>query len=131
MAVNLLMTWVPSARRWTKKHNGKWYAISCRKLGVPETKEASWRAANDWWENQQQTIDKAPPSEEDLRANAVRVWSMVQDWSVLDERKPRAARRLTGRCWPVQEDQVPGRRHSRVDPTDAAESHRQSPDRKS
>jgi integrase len=85
MAVNLLMTWVPSARRWTKKHNGKWYAISCRKLDVPETKEASWRAANDWWEIQLRTIDKAPPSEEDLRANAVRVWSMVQDWNVLDE----------------------------------------------
>ncbi|HUE14747.1 MAG TPA: tyrosine-type recombinase/integrase [Planctomycetaceae bacterium] len=85
MAVNLLMTWVPSARRWTKKHNGKWYAVSCRKLGVPETKEASWRAANDWWENQQRTIDTAPPSEEDLRANAIRVWSMVQDWKVLDE----------------------------------------------
>jgi integrase len=85
MAVNLLMTWVPGARRWTKKHNGKWYAISCRKLGVPETKEASWRAANDWWENQQRTIDTAPPCEEDLRANAIRVWSMVQDWKVLDE----------------------------------------------
>src|SRR5579862_327589 len=85
MAVNLLMTWVPSARRWTKKYNGKWYAISCRKLGVPETKEASWRVANDWWENQQRTIDNAPPSEVDVRANAIRVWSMVQDWNALDE----------------------------------------------
>jgi hypothetical protein len=84
MPVNLHMTWVPG-RRWTKKFDGKWYAISCRKLGVPATKDASWRAANDWWENQQRSIETAPPTEEDLRANAFRVWSMVQDWKVLDE----------------------------------------------
>jgi hypothetical protein len=62
MAVNLQMTWVPSARRWTKKYRGKWYPVSCRKLDVPDTKDASRRAANDWWENQQRTIDNAPPS---------------------------------------------------------------------
>src|SRR5579862_5917863 len=85
MPVNLQMTWVASGRRWTKKYRGKWYAVSCRKLGTPATKDASWRAANDWWTNQQQSIDNAPPAEEDLRANAFRVWSMVQDWNILDE----------------------------------------------
>jgi integrase len=79
------MTWVASGRRWTKKYKGQWYAISCRKLGVPETKEASWRAANEWWENKQREADAAPPTEADLRANAFRVWSMVQDWQQLDE----------------------------------------------
>jgi integrase len=79
------MTWVPAGRRWMKKHNGKWYAISCRKLGVPPTKEASWRAANDWWEAKLKEIESAPPTEQELRANAFRVWSMVQDWQQLDE----------------------------------------------
>jgi integrase len=84
MPINLEMTWVPKGRRWTKKYRGTWYAVSCRRLGTPPTKESSWRAANDWWANQQRSIDNAPPSEEELRANAIRVWSMVQDWTVLD-----------------------------------------------
>jgi integrase len=85
MPVNLQMTWVASGRRWTKKYRGKWYAVSCRKLGTPPTKEASWRAANDWWIQQQRSVDNAPPTEEQVRANAFQVWSMVQDWAVLDE----------------------------------------------
>jgi integrase len=85
MPVHYHMTWVASGRRWMKKYNGKWYAISCRKLGVPETKEASWKAANAWWEDQQRIADSAPPTEQDLRANALKVWSMVQDWQQLDE----------------------------------------------
>jgi len=44
------MTWVESARRWRKRWRGKWYAVSCRQLGTAETKEASWRAANAWWD---------------------------------------------------------------------------------
>jgi len=79
------MTWVAAGRRWIKKYNGKWYAISCRKLQVPETKEASWKAANAWWEEQKRLADSAPPTEQDLRINHFRVWSMVQDWAVLDE----------------------------------------------
>jgi len=30
-------------------HGGQRYVRSCRQLGVPPTKEASYRAANDWW----------------------------------------------------------------------------------
>ena len=85
MPVNLLMTWVASGRRWTKKYRGKWYAVSCRKLGTPPTKEASWRAANEWWMQQQRSVDNAPPTQDQVRANAFQVWSMVQDWNVLDE----------------------------------------------
>src|SRR4051812_36769346 len=79
------MTWVASGRRWTKKHAGKWYAVSCKKLGVPETKEASWRAANEWWEATRKGVDSATTTEEDRKVNAFRVWSMVQDWGRLDE----------------------------------------------
>ncbi|MBX6312455.1 MAG: hypothetical protein IRY99_05975 [Isosphaeraceae bacterium] len=85
MAKRLHMTWVPAGRRWRKKYKDRWYAVSCRQLGTDETKEASWRAANEWWEQQQGIADNAPPTEEDLKANAFKVWSMVQDWSQLCE----------------------------------------------
>lgn len=79
------MTWVPSGKRWLKKHQGKMYAVSCRQLNCPETREGSVAAANAWWEAKQKEIEAIPPSEEDIRANAFKVWSMVQDWQQLDE----------------------------------------------
>ena len=55
----LHMTWVGSSRRWTKKYRDRWFAISCKKLGVPGTKEESWRAANAWWDVQKKAVDAA------------------------------------------------------------------------
>jgi integrase len=81
----LHMTWVPGSRRWRKLYKGKWYAVSCRQLGCEETKDASWRLANEWWERERGTADSAPPTEDDRRANAFKVWSMVQDWDGFDE----------------------------------------------
>ncbi len=80
-----LMTWMAPTRRWAKKHKGKMYFVSCRQLERPETKEASADAANAWWQAKLKEIESAPASEEDRRANAFRVWSMVQDWQQLDE----------------------------------------------
>ena len=85
VAKKLHMTWVAGTRRWRKLYRGKWYSVSCRQLGTAETKEASWKAANEWWEEQQRLANAAPPTEADLRANAFKVWSMVQDWQQLDE----------------------------------------------
>ncbi len=85
MARKLHMTWQASTRRWFKKYQGKIYAVSCRQLGTEPSKDASLAAANAWWEAKQTEIDTAPPTEEDLKANAIRVWTMVQDWKVLDE----------------------------------------------
>src|SRR5262245_7041219 len=79
------MTWVPAGRRWIKQLKGKMYAVSCRQLGTPETKEASASAANAWWEAKLKEIETAPLSELDQRVNAFKVWSMVQDWNTLDE----------------------------------------------
>ncbi|MFM7315444.1 MAG: tyrosine-type recombinase/integrase, partial [bacterium] len=42
-------------------------------------------AANDWWEARIQKIETAPPTEADLKANAFKVWEMVQNWSQIDE----------------------------------------------
>ncbi len=44
------MTWESGPRRWRKVYRGKTYTVSCKELGCPETKEGSYRAANEWWE---------------------------------------------------------------------------------
>ncbi len=85
MARKLHMTWQASTRRWFKKYHGRIYAVSCRQLGTEPSKDASLAAANAWWEAKQKEIVTAPPTEEELKANAIRVWTMVQDWKVLDE----------------------------------------------
>src|SRR4051794_9276613 len=85
MARKYHMTWQASTRRWFKKHRGKIFAVSCRQLGAPETKEGSCGAANAWWEAKLSEIENAPPTEQELRVNAFKVWSIVQDWQHLDE----------------------------------------------
>jgi integrase len=79
------MTWEASTKRWFKKHGRRMYAISCKKLGCPPKKEESAAAANAWWEAKLKEIETAPPTEQDRRANAFKVWSMVQDWQQHDE----------------------------------------------
>jgi integrase len=89
MPVAYQMSWVASTRRWKKMHRGKLYVVSCRQLGVPETKEASWRAANDWWQQQEGNADL--PTEDDRIARAVRFNRLVQDFGELDEESRRLA----------------------------------------
>jgi integrase len=57
MARKLLMSWIGSQKRWMKMYRGHRYAISCKALGTPATKEASWQAANRWWEAKQAELD--------------------------------------------------------------------------
>jgi integrase len=81
------MTWIPASRRWRKVKGGKVYVVSCRQLGTLETKEASWRAANEWWERQESLANI--PAEDDRLARAARISNLVRDFSKLDD----AARR--------------------------------------
>jgi hypothetical protein len=60
MPASFDMTWDASARRWTRMHKGIRYKVSCRQLGVPETKEASRQAANDWWRSKLAEIENRP-----------------------------------------------------------------------
>lgn len=57
MPRTLHMSWVGHQRRWTKMYRGRTYSVSCRQLDVPATKDASWAAANQWWEVKQAAID--------------------------------------------------------------------------
>jgi hypothetical protein len=66
-----LMTWVPVSRRWMKRYNGKLYAISCKQLGVPETKEDSFRAANEWWIEKEKEILLDARTAKEREASAV------------------------------------------------------------
>lgn len=85
MAKKYHMTWQASTKRWFKKYRGQIYAISCRQLKTPPTKEGSAAAANAWWEDKLKEIENTAPTEEEKRANSFRVWMMVQDWEKLDE----------------------------------------------
>jgi integrase len=57
------MTWVPRRRGWMKEYKGKKYAVSCRQLGAPDTKDGSYQQANEWWQRRRAEIDlqAAPP----------------------------------------------------------------------
>lgn len=64
MPRKLLMTYVSSQKRWTKKYNGKMFSVSCKQLGCPSSEAASWMAANLWWEAKQAEIDAQARQEE-------------------------------------------------------------------
>jgi integrase len=59
MAMKCLMSWIKSRKGWMKEYKGKKYTISCRQLGTPESKEASYQAANAWWTARKAQIDAA------------------------------------------------------------------------
>lgn len=57
MPASYLMSWEPKSRRWWKQYKGKRYVVSCRQLGTPETKEASYQLANAWWIARKAALD--------------------------------------------------------------------------
>ena len=65
MALKTEMTWEKAKLRWRKMHKGKIHTVSCEALGVPATKEGSYRAANAWWWAKRAELDgatdEAPP----------------------------------------------------------------------
>jgi hypothetical protein len=51
------MTWLPKDARWRKWYRQKLYYVTCDTLGMPATKEGSYRAANEWWESKKVELD--------------------------------------------------------------------------
>jgi integrase len=93
MARKLEMTWNAKRKGWLKNFKGKIYNVSCRQLGVPPTKEASWERANAWWLQKKLQLDAQPDQAEqaqDQAAAAFRVWSFMQDFDKLDTPTRRA-----------------------------------------
>jgi integrase len=92
MPRTLLMSWVPVRRGWMKWYKGHSYSVSCRQLEAEPTKEASWQAANEWWEEK----------EAELRQRAVAPAPTIDPASqgikdLLDRFSVKDLRRLAGR----------------------------------
>jgi integrase len=78
MAIQDLMTWEPRKDRWRKIYKGQLYTISCYRLGVPSTKEASYKAANAWWLAKKTEIDGAEPG-----SDVIKELEKRRDWCLL------------------------------------------------
>lgn len=57
MPRNSVMSWEGEPHcRWVKMFKGSRYKVTCNELGTPRTKEASYQAANEWWQKTLATI---------------------------------------------------------------------------
>src|SRR5947208_3383727 len=89
------LTWDGSNRRWRVMHAGKRYVVSCRQLkgmgllgsGAPETKESSYKAANDWWQERMQANQTVTQPDSPL----IEELSRRRDWSRLKGETGQAA----------------------------------------
>jgi integrase len=88
MPANYLMSWMPKERRWKKLYRGTLYRVSCRQLGTPETKEGSWKAANEWWLATKSELDKPESDGRETRATKIgRLRRALKDWDDDDRRQ--------------------------------------------
>jgi integrase len=89
-----LMTWDSEHRRWRKLYKGARYVVSCRQLGAVETKEGSYRAANEWWRSKQVEIDgtRLPHP----HAETLELLARQRDWA-RQQGEAGLAAQLTGR----------------------------------
>lgn len=58
MPAEELMSWSIKQKRWYKRYRGRLYWIGPKTLKCEATKEASRKAANDWWAKKQTEIDE-------------------------------------------------------------------------
>ncbi len=71
-----------------KWHRGKNYSVSCRQLGVEPTKEASYQAANAWWEDKEAEIEAEPrPSAPPLDPASATIRDITVRYSIGDLRR--------------------------------------------
>jgi integrase len=86
------MSWVPARRGWMKWYKGHNFSVSCRQLDAEPTKEASWQAANDWWEEKVAELRQqaaVPPLTIDPASQGIK--NLLDRFSIKD------LRRLAGR----------------------------------
>ncbi len=73
------LTWDSTNTRWRVMYRGKRFVVSCRQLGTPESKEASYQAANAWWQAKRAEIDGQTLA--DPHYVAVKAIGQRIDWS--------------------------------------------------
>jgi hypothetical protein len=74
------ITWNVKQHRWFKKYRGKQFAVSPKELGTEATKEASYRAANDWWRSKKAELDAQPASPREPADDAIELLTAKRDW---------------------------------------------------
>jgi integrase len=74
------MSWVPGRRGWMKEYKGRKYAVSCRQLNAPETKEGSCRQANAWWSAKKAELDGYVPAPT-VPGSPAAVAALLQAWA--------------------------------------------------
>ena len=79
MPVSFDLTWDATNKRWRIMHKGQRYVVSCRQLGAPPTKEASYRAANDWWRQKLADIEGQVPT---MRGQLIKE---LETWKARDQ----------------------------------------------
>ena len=86
------MSWVPARKGWMKWYKGHNYSVSCRQLEADPTKESSWQAANDWWEQKEAELrQEAVPPTLTIDPASQRIKDLLDRFSIKD------LRRLAGR----------------------------------
>ena len=91
MARKELMGWQTSQKRWFKKYRGKMFAVSCRQLGVPQTKDGSLLAANIWWEAKQAELDAQPVCPIRQAKEVHQTYQKMAQWHIANGDKEQAA----------------------------------------
>jgi integrase len=88
-----LMTWDAKNARWRKWYKKTLYVVSCIQLGVPPTKEQSYRGANAWWTAKKIYLDAItpPPKHPCIQDELER----RRDWARKED--PKLAEELTSR----------------------------------
>ena len=83
----ILMTWEgPPNFRWSKMYKGTRYRVTCDELKAHvDTKEATWKAANEWWERKLANL-LGHPAEAERQANE-RNWEVA--WKTLGGADPK------------------------------------------
>ena len=77
MPRKMLMSWDGNRARWTKMYKGRRYLVTCFALGVPGTMQASYQAANNWWEAKKAEIDGYTPAPKDTAAQQ----ALLEGWA--------------------------------------------------
>jgi len=61
------MSWEDEKQRWVKMYKGVRYRVTCEDLRAPlNTKDASYKLANEWWKRKEAELNRPDPTTERL-----------------------------------------------------------------
>lgn len=87
MPAKYAMTWEPAPRRWRKMYRGQVFTVSAQSLNVSDSKEGSYRAANEWWQQKKAEIDAQADADKPHRRDyeiALQLRREMLEWMSLE-----------------------------------------------